>query len=212
MTTSTSTPATASPSIRPQPSPSPRTRPDTQLALWLVAAIALGGCARGDRGPSGAGPPANFGDPSGVSGGSGSIDLPIMLDDGDAAAWPFWPESVRIYPLTRVVHDESSDRWYVEARIEFLDELGDSSKACGTLELAIFDEPSSGGRTPIDSWTTDLRTVPLNARSYDPVTRTYLYKLDVPSDILDQDPVLYVRHDSLDGRTMTDRLELRTAR
>jgi hypothetical protein len=160
-------------------------------ALLAALALALGGCdsspAVGDTPPTG--PPRSA---------------------ATAPDWPFWPRRVRIHPLTRLV-EEADGETYVEARIEFLDARSDGTKASGSLELGLFDERRGpDNRRVIDFWQSDLADPQMNAARFDPVTRTYLFKLSVPADVFELGPVLYVRHDSDDGRTMLDRMELRT--
>lgn len=140
-------------------------------------------------------------------------DTPLTGPPRSAATapdWPFWPRRIRIHPLTRLVEEVDGDT-YVEARIEFLDARRDGTKASGSLELGLFDERRGrDDRRVIDFWQSDLADPQMNAARFDPVTRTYLFKLSVPADVFDLGPVLYVRHDSNDGRTMLDRMELRT--
>lgn len=127
-----------------------------------------------------------------------------------APDWPYWPRRVRIHPLTRLVEEEDGTT-YVEVRVEFLDRQDDGTKANGRLELALFDERRGPeDRRVIDFWDSDLTDETTNATRFDPVTRTYLFKLAVVAEVFDLGPVLYVRHDSEDGRTMLDRMELRT--
>ncbi len=130
-----------------------------------------------------------------------------------AGDWPFVPEEVRIHPLTRLV-EPADGPTYVEARIELLDFRGDGTKGIGLIELGLFDERgATGTRRSIDTWRRDLGDLDENAAGFDPVTRTYLYRLLVPLgvEVFELEPVLYVRYDAADGRSFVDRMELRIA-
>jgi hypothetical protein len=152
--------------------------------------------------------------PAGCRPMSGDGDHPLAgRRDGTAAAaeWPYWPRTVRIHPLTRLVQAADGST-VIELRVEFLDRFGDGTKACGTLQASVFDERrGSADRRPIDNWEADLRDPDFNARCYDHVTRTYLVRLPVAPEIFELGPVLYVRYDCDHGRVMLDRMELRTA-
>jgi len=152
---------------------------------------------------------------AGCSGPTPGGDHPLAGPPRSAARpadWPFWPRSVRIHPLTRLV-EETDGTNHIEARIEFLDRQGDGTKASGSVDLALFDERRGPeDRRAIDYWASDLVGDAADAENFDPVTRTYLFKLQVVPEVFDLRPVLYVRHDSDDGRTMLDRMELRTDR
>lgn len=145
--------------------------------------------------------------------GPGAGDHPLAgRRDGPAAVaeWPYWPRTIRIHPLTRLVETEAEGT-VIELRVEFLDRFGDGTKACGTLQASVFDERRGAeDRRPIDNWEADLRDPEFNARCFDHVTRTYLVRLPVTPEVFERGPVLYVRYDCDRGRVMLDRMELRT--
>ena len=104
-------------------------------------------------------------------------------------AEPHWkPIAVRmrVYPTTRFVSD--SGKPVLEARIEMLDEMGDSVKASGLWRIELL----SGGETRVIrdprkllySWQVQAMTLAQQQRLYDPVTRAYHFRLqmDQPTD------------------------------
>lgn len=98
--------------------------------------------------------------------------------DGANGVWKIKATRLRVYPSTRFVRIE--DQLLLEARIEFLDELGDSIKAAGTFVLEVFD-----AERPVDAvdakrlfaWRVPMLTRESNAEFYDPVTRAYFLRL-----------------------------------
>lgn len=58
----------------------------------------------------------------------------------DDLAWPWWPTEMRISDLTRVGRPDADGRRPLEVRVRFTDADGDSSKGCGTLEVAVSRE------------------------------------------------------------------------
>ena len=104
------------------------------------------------------------------------------IGGGSAAAadaiWQIKPAAVRIYPSTRLVRQ--GNQAVLEARIEFVDDVGDPLKAAGDLRLELFPagrpgEPAPG--KPLYTWNASILTRAANQSLYDPVTRTYLLRL-----------------------------------
>ena len=78
-------------------------------------------------------------------------------DAGDPS-WPFWPRTMRIHPLSQVVTDRKSGELIIEARVEFLDEHGHTSKALGQLRIDLHAAGASGDELrPLTSWVIDLQ-------------------------------------------------------
>lgn len=155
----------------------------------LVAACCLAGCA----GPDGAG-------------GAGADAL-----TGEIARWPYWPTSMRVHPLTRLVTHADSGRTVIEARIEFFDRDGHTTKACGQLRIDLHDFSGDLPTGAIASWEMDLRDQVTNRQRYDDVTRTYLFPLDTELGQLPEKPELRAYFLSADGRPLNeDDLRLRT--
>lgn len=97
-----------------------------------------------------------------------------------AEAWNSAPVAIRIYPATRFVSED--DRTLLEARLELLDALEDSTKSVGTVRFELRGA-SSGNKTSITdrlyAWDVSIRTLEDQKRYYDPVTRTYLFRLSL---------------------------------
>ncbi len=95
---------------------------------------------------------------------------------------------MRVYPSTRFVSD--SGKPVLEARIEMIDEMGDSVKTSGSwrVELLAGGEArtSKDQRKLLYSWQVQASTLAQQQRHYDPVTRAYHFRLqmDQPSDPL----------------------------
>ena len=106
-------------------------------------------------------------------------------------AWSTAPVALRIYPATRFMPEES--RTVLEARLELLDALEDSAKGVGTVRFEL-RRSGTARRSPITdrlyAWDVSIRTLEEQKRYYDPVTRTYLFRLSmddltqVPSKVL----------------------------
>ncbi len=96
--------------------------------------------------------------------------------------WDIRPVRMRIYPSSRFVREDGKP--LLEARIEFFDGAGDSSKAVGELRFELFTagaaaQTSSGQRLYV--WAVPLLTLEQNQLFYDSVTRTYLFRLRLDS-------------------------------
>ena len=93
---------------------------------------------------------------------------------------PFAPVRVRIHPLTRIV--STDDGREVEVHLELYDYWGHAVKGIGTVLFELYRERTMGGgvtgATQEMRWPViDIRDPEENSRPYDPVTRTYLFKL-----------------------------------
>lgn len=121
--------------------------------------------------------------------------------------WPFWPRRLRIHPATRVVTDQATGELVIEARVEFFDAEGDTSKAYGELTLQLHNPAQSTGDD--QTWKLDLRNLADNRRQFDDVTHTYLLRLDLDSDSLPPQAELRAIFISADGQTMEGRMRLR---
>ena len=94
--------------------------------------------------------------------------------------WQPRPVRVRVYPASRFVADQNRKRVVLEARIELLDDMGDSIKSVGEFHFELLGEPGRG-RTTLDrrlyTWDVPLLTLRQQQSHYDKVTRTYLFRL-----------------------------------
>jgi len=128
------------------------------------------------------------------------VDVDSEVPEGD---WPYWPNSMRIHPLTRFVREASTDRLSLELRVEFLDFDGHTSKAFGRVRIDLFDR--SGGRmgvTSLATWEADLTDDDVNRARYDVVTRTYLFFLELEEGERPQQPEIRVFYLGADGATL----------
>ena len=96
------------------------------------------------------------------------------------AVWKLEPVRMRVDPSSRFV--ESNDTAVLEARIELLDEMGDSIKGVGTVRFELFagdrmSEPAIGRR--LYSWDVSLLTLVQQKQFYDSITRAYLFRLNL---------------------------------
>ncbi len=169
-------------------------RPIRRL-MWIgglvVATATAAGCVTGE--PAGIpreAPPRNY-----------------RVDDGE---WPFWPQRMRIHPLSHFVKDRSSGDLLIEARIELFDPDGDTCKAVGRMDLDLYDADASQFMAdPIGSWTTDLADLEVNQAHYDEVTRTYLFRLEVEQVPIPALPELRAFFTSGDGTRLQATYRLR---
>ncbi len=99
-----------------------------------------------------------------------------------ATTWPFVPTGMRVHPFTSIEYDAQRNSHVLEARIEMLDPVGDMTKAVGQLRFELYrlGRQASAGPSQarlLYSWDAELRTIEENRSHFDPITRTYLFKL-----------------------------------
>jgi hypothetical protein len=87
---------------------------------------------------------------------------------------------MRVYPASRFVADQQSQRIVLEARIELLDDMGDAIKGVGTFQFELLGTPGQG-RTLLDrglyTWEVPVLNLEQQHLRYDKITRTYLFRL-----------------------------------
>ena len=92
--------------------------------------------------------------------------------------WVLKPAVMRVYPTTRFLHKDN--RSVLDAKIELIDEMGDSIKAVGRFRLELIDQPRAG-RSAIGKrlyeWDIPVETLDQQKRHYDRITRTYRFHL-----------------------------------
>jgi hypothetical protein len=170
------------------------------LAIAVGAAAVLVGCGNPQPGTS-----PMRGEPGRSEAPWGPEEL---LDD--SPTWPFWPRRMRVHPLTRLAHEARTGTLFIEARIEFQDEAGHTTKAVGQVRLDLHDAERRGGQaTPLSTWSRDLRDRAVNDRHYDEVVRTYLFRLEVDEPTLPQEPELRVYFLGADGQRLRETFRLR---
>ena len=176
------------------------------IALRLITFLTLSGlCACQPRGASDGPQPVEGSNQPAIDG-HGSTRA-------NAAGWPFWPVKMRIHPLTRLLTQSTgaaggeADQWLVETRIEFTDRDGQPAKAVGQLVIQIHENPAAA-QERVKSWNTDLRDLRMNREHYDDVTRTYLFRLVVAPDEVNDQSQIRAMFVSGDGQQFEDRLAL----
>jgi len=119
--------------------------------------------------------------------------------------WPFWPTHMRIHPASRLVMEQDTGQAFIEARIEFTDSVGDTSKAIGVIkfDLLVAGLPANLSN-PVLSWELPLNSMDDNALHYDGVTRTYLFRLSMGEWSTSPDVTLIATFESIDGKRFDD--------
>jgi hypothetical protein len=126
--------------------------------------------------------------------------LPSNADEA-LLDWPFWPAGMRVHPASRLVIEQETSQAFIEARLEFTDALGDTSKAVGVMEFDLLVPAlPSGASNPVLSWALPLNTLEGNAQHYDGITRTYLFRLSLGEWSISPDVTLIARFESIDGQ------------
>jgi hypothetical protein len=156
------------------------------LAGGLVWACAMTGCA-----------PSTV--PSIDADGGPRREPPPDREVGPDAPWPFWPQRMRVHPLSQFVTDRSSGERLIEVRIEFTDTNSNTSKAVGLMDIELHDGDAPPQSEPITRWTADLWDLEVNSERYDDVTRTYLFSLRIEDHPVPATPELRVYFLSADG-------------
>ena len=128
-----------------------------------------------------------------ASGGSVKLD----------ADWPFWPERMRIHPLTMFWNDHATDQPFIEARIEFLDQFSHTVKGVAQFRFELHSsDPGESRGNAFRTWNIDLRDPADNALHYDLITQTYLFRLALDEE-LEEGSTWYLRAQviAIDGKT-----------
>src|SRR5207249_2748050 len=85
---------------------------------------------------------------------------------------------MRVFPSTRFVQE--AGQAVLEARLEFFDEAGDSTKAVGTARLELLGQSrtsEAGSGEQLYAWEVPVLGLDDNKRFYDPITRAYFFRL-----------------------------------
>lgn len=105
-------------------------------------------------------------------------------------AWRLQPVTMRVYPSSRIVRE--ANQTLLEARIELLDEVGDSIKGVGDWRFDLSDPGrATDGATPqrLYTWEVAMLSRDQNTQFYDPVTRTYHFRLKLDQGAPDDHPL-----------------------
>ncbi len=107
---------------------------------------------------------------------------------GGEAVGAFAPVRVVVHPLSGVRPDRASGRRQVEAHIELFDRWDHPVKALGTVVFELYREAGVASAAAIGAqvarWDYEMTDPDVNARAYDPVTRTYRFQLNDGEDAL----------------------------
>ena len=138
----------------------------------VILVIALSGCGT-----------VGFKNESAVSGRSNSA----------TGAGMFEPDAMRIHPVSRIAVDGGTGLKVVEAYIEFVDRFGDVTKASGVIRFEAYAQAntaaSSDGGYREDVWDISIDDEESNRRHYDPITRSYAFKLKLASSLSSEDRI-----------------------
>jgi hypothetical protein len=107
---------------------------------------------------------------------TGPIDVPSPVN-------LLLPHAIRIHPFTGLRGLDASGKVRgLEVRMEALDAYQDSTKAFGTFHFELYHfKPFSGDRKGerIETWEVDLMNPRENIIHWDPITRAYIFKLQL---------------------------------
>jgi hypothetical protein len=97
-------------------------------------------------------------------------------DDSGSEVWSPQPVQMRVYPSSRFAAAPDGSP-VLEARIELLDSMGDSTKAAGEYRVELLRSAEEGMGERLYAWDVLVQNQAQQARHYDKVTRTYLFRL-----------------------------------
>lgn len=144
----------------------------------------------------------------GVSSGDGAGQ-----SEPSANVWRIRPIAVRVYPSTRFVEEDGATT--LMARIELLDEMGDTTKGVGDMRIELY---AAGGPNVASvgqhlyTWRIELNTIEQQRRHYDAITRTYLFRLRLQDEVSARlGTVLVVTFTEPQGGRLTDRVHISAA-
>ena len=159
------------------------------MVLWLgTIVLVASGCATSTGGAS--------------SGGGRSVVNPGQRSN---TGWPFWPQQMRVHPLSQFVKDRQTGNFLLEVRLEFSDPYGHTCKAFGEVVIALRDaSPSHFDEKEIASWAEDLTDLEQNQVFFDDVTGTYLFRLEIEGMTVPDESELQVLFHSADGSVLQD--------
>jgi len=102
--------------------------------------------------------------------------------EASAADWPFIPVRMRVHPFTALRYDAEAKTPVLEARVELLDRMGDPAKGVGEFRFELYRLPRRAAPALEDSrllyrWQSPVTTLEQNHRHWDPITRSYVFRL-----------------------------------
>lgn len=166
------------------------------VLLLLLLCLVSGGCGSGGQRVRTEAPP-----PPPRTG-----DDHVDVADG---VWPFWPQQMRIHPLTQFMTDRRTGEQLIEVRIEFKDAYGHTCKAVGDVRIELYFENSTVAQQPAVEWPGNLRDMEVNRDYFDEVTQTYVFRLNVADLEIPDELEVKAYFWSGDGRYMLDTYPIR---
>lgn len=95
--------------------------------------------------------------------------------------WLFSPVVMRVHPFTTFAYDKAAGAYVLDARIELQDRVGDSTKGVGDFRFELYEEKErasqEGEEVRQAVWSAPMTTLEQNQQHYDPITRTYVFRL-----------------------------------
>ena len=130
-------------------------------------------------------------------------------DSGDI--WMVKPVRMRVYPSTQFIQDDTG-RSVLEARIELIDDMGDSVKGVGKFRLELLSRSRTtdvGVGQRLYSWNVSATTLEEQIKYYDSITRAYCFHLNLDEDrSAKRDTYLHVMFTTTDGRRLATETSL----
>ncbi|MFW6059390.1 MAG: hypothetical protein ACODAQ_04370 [Phycisphaeraceae bacterium] len=114
----------------------------------------------------------------------------VAAPSGMEDYWRPVPVAMRIAPSTRFVRGQ--DGAILDARIELTDQMEDSVKSAGIARFDLFASDQGGqvlGRR-LYHWNVTMRTLAAQREHFDPVTRTYLFRLQLDDEVATDEPAV----------------------
>ena len=114
------------------------------------------------------------------------------------------PVAMRVYPSTRYATE--ADRPVLDARIELFDQMNDSIKGVGRFRFELFagdDRTAAQLARRLYRWDVNLHTLAQQRQYYDPVTRSYQFRLQIDDlSIAQKATLLEVTYLPLEGQRL----------
>lgn len=101
--------------------------------------------------------------------------------------WRPEPVTMRVFPSSRFVKE--GEQVSLEARIELLDAMGDSIKWAGMFRFELYASGTASGPAlgqRLYSWNASVLSLDDQKQFYDPITRTYLFRLRLDDAVTPQ--------------------------
>lgn len=121
----------------------------------------------------------------------------------------FGPVELRVHPLTRVTADSAPDgKRMLEIRLELADQFGDVTKGVGKLTFTL---ARAGALTSavVDRWENSLETPQENKDHWDAITRTYLFRRELPAGLESESLQITATLTTPGGHALSDETKLK---